>query len=97
MTSVGMRGQTHQDKARKMGTLSPISPLKTSLICFSGEATRQVSVSVLCFHVTLFNYLPQYVSVCLFTRVTLIQAMLTCTTTGGCVTKDERGGSDSEM
>lgn len=49
MTSVGMRGPTRQDKAQKMGTLSPISPLKTSLICSSVEATRQVSVSVLCF------------------------------------------------
>lgn len=97
MTSVGMRGQTRQDKARKMGTLSPISPLKTSLICSSEEATRQVSVSVLCFRVTLFIHHPQYDLACLFTRVTLIQAMLMCTTTGGCVTKDERGGSDSEM
>lgn len=60
MTSVGMRGRTRQDKAPKMGTLSPISPLKTSLICSSGEATRQVSASVLCFPVTLFNHLPQH-------------------------------------
>lgn len=75
MTNVEMRGGILQDKAQTMETLSQTFHLKTSLTCSLEEATRQVSVTILCFHAKLVRYgifIVILIMICLLTCATLM-------------------------